>query len=393
MAPKLGACCKIIAMKPNRYVPIIEAATSSAFRPGNAVTLLQNGDEIFPAMLAAIRGAQESVEFLSYVFWRSRIANDFADALCERARAGIPVRLLVDALGGASMSTRMVWQMERAGIKVGWFRPARPPHLRKLNHRTHRKLLLVDGHIGFTGGVGIADVWLGSAQGPGHWRETHCRIDGPACTDLFAGFADSWQESTGESLTPPVLAPVAGKVEVQTIVSTAGGRPTPIERLLDAVFAAAQERLWITTAYFVPGDSVVQALAAAARRGVDVRLLVNGRHTDHRVTMFAGRATYQPLLDSGVKLYEYQKTMHHAKIITADSAWATLGSTNLDARSLFLNDELNISFTDPKLVQALDRQFLADLKDAHRIQRTHWYQRGRLARIVESSSNILRNQL
>ncbi len=380
-------------MQTNPYIEVVESATGSPFRAGNGFVVLQNGDEIFPAMLEAIASAEGSVEFLSYVFWRSRVANLFADALIAAAGRGVAVRLLVDALGGASASTRMIWRMERAGVKVGWFRPAGVKHLRKLNHRTHRKILIVDGRVGFTGGLGIADNWLGDGQDPKHWRETHCRITGPACADLLAGFAESWRESTGERLPPPAPAPSAGDVAVHTTVSTAGTRPTAIERLLDAIFAAAVHRLWVTTAYFVPSEAVVRALAAAARRGVDVRILTNGHLTDHKLALLAGRASYQPLLEAGVKLYEYQKTMHHAKIITADSLWATIGSTNLDARSLILNDELNVSVVESRIVEALDQQFLEDLGHARRIQRSVWQQRGRLARLQESGAGVLRGQL
>lgn len=376
------------------YTRLVEAAVGVPFRAGNSLQLLHNGDEIFPAMLTAIRQATHSIEFLTYIFWRGQVANDFAAALIERARAGVKVRLLIDAVGGASMDSRTIWALERAGVRLAWFRPVRWPHWLKLNHRTHRKVLLVDGHTGFTGGVGVADIWLGSGQDRQHWRETHCRITGPACTDLHAGFADNWHEATGETLTAPAPAPAAGDIAVQTAMSTGGSGLTPIERLLTAVFAAATHRLWITTGYFVPSRAIVALLCEAARRGVDVRILTNNlRHTDHPLTVHAGRASYQRLLDVGVKVYEYHKTMHHAKIITADSAWGTLGSTNLDPRSLALNDELNVSFTEPDIIGALDLQFLEDLKDADHIRPTHWYQRGRLARLAETGSSVFRQQL
>jgi cardiolipin synthase A/B len=379
--------------KEPRYIRIVEAATGSKFRSGNQFAILQNGDEIFPAMLEAVRAAEHTIEFQSYVFWRSHIATEFAAALCERARAGVEVRLLVDALGGASISTRTIWQLERAGVKVSWFRPGYWRHLRRLNNRTHRKILITDGRVGFTGGVGIADIWTGSAQDRRHWREIHCRIEGPACADLHAAFAESWLESTREQL-PALPSPQgAGLVAVQTTVSTAGTHPTNMELLVDAVLAAAERRLWITSAYFVPSPAVVEALAAAAGRGVDVRILTNGRITDHHVTRWAGRATYEALLSAGVKLYEYQRTMHHAKVITVDSAWATIGSTNIDARSLVLNDELNVSVVDPAIITALDLGFLEDLKDSEHIRSTRWYRRSRLDRLVEYGSSLFAGQL
>jgi cardiolipin synthase A/B len=378
----------------NRFARIVEEATAAPVRAGNSFELLQNGDEIFPAMLKAIAAAQDHIDFLTYVFWRGQIASDFAAALIGRAKAGVTVRLLIDTVGGATMDSRTLWALERAGAKIAWFRPGRNPlHLRRLNNRTHRKILIVDGHTGFTGGVGIADIWTGHAQDPGHWRETHCRVTGPTIADLHAGFAENWFEATGENLPAPTPAP-AGPVAVQTIISTAGrGRPTTAERLISAVFAATTSRLWITTGYFVPSDAITAALIAASARGVDVRVLTNGRHTDHRLTMHAGRSTYGPLLDAGVKIYEYERTMHHAKIISVDKSWATLGSINLDARSLVLNDELNVAVTDPAIIGALDLQFLEDLKAANHIRPTHWHQRGRLARLAEHGSSVFRHQL
>ncbi|MDB5178529.1 MAG: Cardiolipin synthase [Patescibacteria group bacterium] len=380
-------------MSHNRYINITQEATGTPYRAGNQITILQNGDEIFPAMLAAIRGAETQIEFLTYVFWRSRIASEVEQALCERARAGIKVRLLLDAIGAATMDTRSLWRLERAGVQVAWFRPVRWPHLHKFNNRTHRKILLVDGAVGFTGGVGIADEWTGSAQDRHHWRETHCRIEGPACLDLYAGFAENWREATRQRL-PELPTPLdRGSVAVHTTISSTRSRPTQIEKLLDVVFAAAEHRLWITSAYFIPSPKIVEALAAAARRGVDVRVLTNGPFTDYKITLFAARATYQPLLDSGVKIYEYQHTMHHSKIITADSMWATLGSTNLDNRSLVLNDELNISVTDPGTITTLDLQFLEDLKKSHYIRSSVWPQRNWIARLPEIGSSLFWRQL
>jgi cardiolipin synthase A/B len=377
----------------NRFVQLTEEAVGSPYRAGNTFELLHNGDEIFPAMLEAIRTAEHHIEFLTYVFWRGKIASELAAALIERAKAGVRVRLLIDTVGGATMDSRLIWQLERAGATIGWFRPGRIPHLRRLNNRTHRKILITDGRIGFTGGVGIADTWTGHAQDPNHWRETHCRITGPAVADLHVGFAENWLEATGEELTLEAPQPT-GSVDIQTIISTAGSlRPTTAERLIATTFAAAEHRLWITTGYFVPSDAVIEALIAARHRDVDVRVLTNGRHTDHRIAMFSGRSSYGPLLDVGVKIYEYDRTMHHAKIISIDSAWGTLGSINLDPRSLILNDELNVATTDPGIISALDLQFLEDLKAANHIRPTQFHQRGRLTRIAESGSSVFRHQL
>lgn len=378
----------------SRFTELVEDLSLGDFRESNQLTLLKNGDEIFPAMLEAIRGATESIEFLTYVFWRSKIATEFTDALSERAKAGITVRLLVDAAGGATISSRTVWKLERSSVHVAWFRPGSLRHIRRLNHRTHRKILLIDGHIGFTGGVGIADEWTGDTQDKNHWRETHCRIVGPACVDMHRGFAENWLEATKEKLEPIQEIPTSGTVAIHTTISASGGpRPTAVERLFMAIIVGARKKLWITSAYFVPSQTYVTALARAAKRGVDVRILTNGQLSNHRLTRLAGRSTYAKLLQAGVKIYEYQKTVLHAKIVTADGAYATLGSANLDERSLVLNDELNVSVTDPGVVSELDMQFLEDINNSVHIRRTHWQQRGLVDRVAEAGSSVFKKQL
>lgn len=375
------------------YQKYFETATSSHFRPGNRIDILQNGDEIFSAMLGAIRAAETSIEFVTYVYWRSRVATEFADALCERARAGVQVRLLVDAIGGAIMSTRTVGQLEQAGVSIAWFRPLRFRHLHRANQRTHRKILIVDGRVGFTGGVGIADEWDGNATGPGQWRETHCRIEGPACLDLAAGFAANWAEAVGEQLPTPQAPPKAGSSALLTTLSAAGPRPTNMERLFLAAISGAEERLWITSAYFVPSSELVEALCAAVERGVDVRVLTNGQRSNHKFTLFAGRSSYDALIGGGVKIYEYQRTVLHVKLMTVDRHWATLGSANVDNRSLVINDELNVSIVDPEFVAPLDHQFLLDIKDARHISLASRHRRRWYERLLETGSRAFSKQL
>jgi cardiolipin synthase len=377
----------------NRIANLVEQATGNTSRPGNQLTVLSNGAQIFPAMLDAIKGAKHTIEFATYVYWASEIANQFADALCERAREGVKVRLLIDAVGGAIMNSRTVWQLEQAGVRVAWFRPMRWNSLIHLNNRTHRKILLIDSHTSFTGGVGIADFWTGNADDPRHWRETHCRIDGPACADLLASFAENWREATHEQLDGRPLPAAAGSTAVLTTSSTAGPRPTKIEQLVSGAIAAASERLWITSAYFVPNHQVSAALIAAAARGVDVRVLTNGPLSNHKVTWHAGRASYQSLLQGGVNIYEYRPTVLHSKVITADASWATIGSTNVDDRSLILNDELNISFGAPKIIEELDRQFLADLERSKQIKARSWRRRAFTGRLAEAGASMFRRQL
>ncbi|HEY6736124.1 MAG TPA: phospholipase D-like domain-containing protein [Candidatus Saccharimonadia bacterium] len=371
------------------------AATNQPYRPGNRITILQNGDSIFPAMLDAIRHARTSIEFCTYVYWKSGIASEFADALIDRATDGVTVRLLVDAVGGAVMDTRTLWRLERAGVQVAWFRPVRWPYIHKLNNRTHRKILIVDGSIGFTGGVGIAAEWTGAAQDASHWRETHCRLDGPACADLLAGFAENWREARREplELNRPLPEP-AGDIAVQTTISTAGRhQATPIDQLFGAVFAHARHRLWITTAYFVPSPAIMGQLRTAAIRGVDVRILTNGPLSNHKITRLAGRASYGPLLAAGIRIYEYQPTVLHTKIIIADGHWGTVGSANLDGRSLIHNDELNIAFSDPTIAGQLEAAFEADLGQSQAISLAHWRKRAAWERLAERGTFVIRGQL
>jgi cardiolipin synthase A/B len=372
-----------------RFVRLVEGATSSQFRAGNSFEVLQNGDEIFPSMLSAIQNAEHSIEFLSYVFWRSDIASAFTDALIKKAKAGVKVRLCVDAFGGASMSSRAIWQLERVGVKIGWFRPGGWQNLRLLNNRTHRKILIVDGRIGFTGGVGIADYWTGHAQDLKHWRETHCRIAGPAVADLHAAFIDNWP---GELDSIEESEP-CGSVAVQTTVSTAGRRPTNAEALFSAVLAGANHSLLITSAYFVPSKSIENLLISAVSRGVEVTILTNGANTNHRITMLAGRSSYRRLLEGGVKLFEYSKTLHHGKIVIVDDCWATLGSINLDTRSLVLNDEINVSIVDHAVVQTLKTAFEEDLAHSKELHFLNWVRRSRAEQLAELGSSIFKNQL
>lgn len=376
-----------------KYQKQFESFGTGEFRGGNELTLLQNGAAIFPAMLEAIRGAQSSIEFVTYVYWHSKIATEFADALCERARAGVAVRLLVDAIGGAIMSTRTVGALEQAGVKIAWYRPLRFGYLRRANHRTHRKILIIDAQIGFTGGVGIADQWDGNGSGPGQWRETHFRITGPACLDMVLGFHENWLEATNEDLPLPELPAPTGNVSILTTLSSNGPRPTPMERLFEGAIAAATKKLWITTAYFVPSPELIQALCLAASKNVDVRILTNGLRTNHKVTLMAGRAKYDELIAAGIKIYEYQRTVIHVKVITVDGIWATTGSTNLDYRSLVLNDELNISFLDDENITQLDTQFLRDLQDSQEINRASRQNLSWPQRLLEQSSSAFSKQL
>lgn len=369
---------------------------------GNSITLLHNGDEIFPAMLDAISSAQLRIDFCTYVYWKSAIANKFATALAERAQAGVAVHLVVDAIGGATMDTRTLTRLERAGVQVAWFRPLTVKHLLQANHRTHRKILVVDGVIGFTGGVGIAEEWTGRAHSPHHWRETHSRLTGPVCQELTAAFCDNWLVATGRKLPPLDLTltaqshPAPGthrNVSITAIASRGGQRPAVLETEFLRAFARARHNINLTTAYFVPNEKITQALIQAARRGVLVRIITNGPRTNHRFTRWCSRSLYAPLLDAGIKIFEYSPTVLHSKTLTIDGQWSHIGSANIDDRSLLLNDEFDISIEHTGLSAELDAAFADDLSHCVAIDSQTWLQRSWFDRTLERSAWLLRTQV
>ena len=379
------------------FARLVEALTVAPLRQGNRVRVLRNGKEIFPAMLEAIRSARATIDFATYVYWTGRIAPEFAHALADRARAGVEVNVLLDAVGAARMDRALVELLERAGATVAWFRPPKWYTLHKLNNRTHRKILVVDGRVGFPGGVGIAEEWTGDCEDPEHWRDTHVRVEGPAVRDLLGGFLDNWAEATHCILSGPGQLPdVRGfddGVQVQVTRSTAEKGSTDAEQLFYAAIACARKRIWVTTAYFAPRRAFVDALCDAVRRGVDVRVLTNGPHIDRQAVRHAGRRCYEPLLRCGVRLFEYQRTMLHAKTLIVDADWASVGSINFDNRSFALNDELNLSLQDQAVTGELEKHFLADLDDARELDLAGWRARPATARARELASALARREL
>ncbi|HZD74744.1 MAG TPA: phospholipase D-like domain-containing protein [Actinomycetota bacterium] len=376
---------------------LVEVLTVAPLRQGNRITILRNGCEIFPAMLDAIRAARQTIEFATYVYWTGSIAPEFADALAERAAAGVVVNVLLDAVGAAKMDPALVERLEAAGAHVAWFRPPRWYTLHKLNNRTHRKILVVDGRVGFTGGVGIAEEWTGNCEDPGHWRDTHVRVEGPVVRALLGGFLDNWAEASGAILAGgarlPDLEGFDDGVQAQVTRSTAEKGSTDAEQLFYSAVVGARSRIWLTTAYFAPRRAFVDALCQAVERGVDVRVVTNGPHIDQEVVRQAGHRSYQRLLECGVRLFEYQRTMLHAKTLLVDDQWATVGSINFDNRSFALNDELNISFRDPGLVATLEKHFVQDIEDARELEVSAWRGRPLTARAKEAGGALLRREL
>lgn len=381
------------------FLRAAEALTQAPISRGNSAEVLINGDRIFPAFLETIGAATQTVNLLTYVYWKGEIGERVAEAVCERARAGVTCRVLLDAVGAMKMDPELIARMEEAGVLVRRFRPPKPYALKRLNNRTHRKILVADGTVGLTGGVGIADEWTGDAQDPDHWRDTHLRIHGPAVRGLQGAFAENWLEATGQVLTGhddlPELPPVddAQVAAMQVIRSRAGVGDTNVETLYYLAIAAAKESIDLTSAYFAPRPAFIGALADAAVRGVRVRVLVPGRHIDKDVVRHAGRSVYGELLRAGVRVFEYAPTMLHAKCLVVDDVWSAVGSANFDNRSFQLNDEAVICIQSRDLAARLTEVFEADLEVSHAIGLGDWQARPLRERAMEVGARLFRREL
>ncbi len=374
---------------------LLAAVSGSTSTSGNRVHVLRNGGRTFPSMLAAIATATSTIDLSSYIYWPGEVAAAFTDALAERARAGVEVNVILDGWGSAKLDRGTISHLEEAGVNVSFFRPPKWFTVHKLNNRMHRRLLIVDGRVAFAGGVGIADVWGGDAEDPEHWRETHVSVEGPAVLDILGGFLENWTEAAKVVLGPahyPKPESFDDGIEVQVMRSSPKAGGTVTLHLFNAAIAGARERLWITTAFLAPGEAFVRLLCDAAERGVDVRLLTNGPNIDKEVVRQVGQRCYGPLLEAGVRVFEYQRTMLHAKVLIADD-WADVGSSNLDHRSLGLDDELNLGVRDPKTVREVARQFLEDLEDSKEFDLDRWRQRSLPKRFTEAATDLFRQSL
>jgi cardiolipin synthase len=364
--------------------------------PGHRVTALCNGDEIFPAMLDAIRGAAKTICFETFIYWSGTIGREFAEALSERARAGVKVHVMLDWMGAKRIEESLVQLMTDAGAQVTRYHPVRWYNVGRINNRTHRKLLIVDGRIGFTGGVGIADNWLGHAQDPEHWRDSHYRLEGPAVAHMQAAFMDNWMETRGEVLHGeeyfPPLQPV-GSHPAQVFRSSADDGSESVRLMYLISLASAERSVRLANSYFVPDSLAVRTLVDAQRRGAKVEIIVPGRHIDQKLVRRASRALWGPLLEAGVAIYEYQPTMYHVKVAIVDEIWTSVGSTNFDNRSFRLNDEANLNVLDAEFAASQSRMFEEDRGRAHRVTLEEWRRRPLRERIVERVAGLLRLQL
>jgi len=363
---------------------------------GNRFDVLLNGDEIFPSMLAAIRGAKETISFESYIYWSGSIGREFAEALSERARAGVKVHVLLDWLGSSKLDSAQVATMEKAGVIVRRFHEPTWYQLARMNNRTHRKVLVVDGKVGFTGGVGIADVWDGHAQDPDHWRDTHFRAEGPVVAQMQAVFMDNWIKVTGEVLHGPEYFPPLekrGESTAQMFSSSPEGGSESMQLMYLLAITAAAHSIHLSSAYFVPDDLSLKALVAAAKRGVRVQIITPGEHMDAETVRKASRARWGDLLEAGVEIFEYQPTMYHCKVMIVDGLWLSVGSTNFDSRSFSLNDEANLNIFDATFAGRQVAVFQQDLEHSKAITLEAWRRRPLLEKLLEHSAALLRLQL
>jgi cardiolipin synthase len=374
----------------------IAGTTGMPIVDGNGVTVYNDGDEFYPAMLDAIESARLSITMEQYIFWDGRVGRRFAEALAEKSREGVPVKLLVDAIGSATLGKQLLKVLEAGGCQLAWFRPIHCYTLHRANQRNHRKSLIIDGRVAFTGGAGIADHWVGAGENEQEWRDIQVRVEGPAVAAQQTGFAQNWLLTTGEIIGGheffPEIEP-AGNVPIQTILSSPSGGATAAGTMYLIAVQCAAKYLYIANPYFIPDPRVIDMLARTCRRGVTVKLMLAGKHNDTWWARQNSVRLYGRLLEAGVEIYEYQPTMLHQKTMVVDGVWATVGTANFDNRSFALSEETNICFHNPLLVDRLRSIFCADLEKCDPIQLSCWKARGTWQRTKEALAALIENQV
>ena len=362
-----------VAATDPRFADYVASLVGAPVQTGDRYTVLRNGDEVFPAMLEAIRGATRRISFESFIYEDGVVGDQFTRELAAAAQRGVTVRVVLDAFG-ATLSPQSQEQLREAGVQIAWFNELRPWTIEEANYRTHRKVLAVDGEVAFTGGIGLADHWLGDAQSPEHWRDTQFKVTGPAVRALEASFYENWIESGG--LSAPALdpeQPSSGSGAKSVVVwSNYTGGASNVKLLYLLSIAGARRTLDIQSPYFILDESTRWSLREARNRGVRIRVLTDGEITDAKPVKDSSREGYQQLLDWGIEIYEYQPTMMHVKATVVDGAWAVIGSANFDNRSFELNDEVSVGIQDPELAAAITRDFEADLQRSLQLNPATW---------------------
>jgi cardiolipin synthase len=362
---------------------------------GGEVTLLQNGDAFFPAMLDAIRSARDSVNFETYIFEPDEIGRQFMDAFKDRARAGVEVRLLLDGFGAIKMTKRYRKELQEAGVIVSRFRSFGLRNLVRFYRRTHRRAIVIDGRVGFTGGAAVSKKWKGNVNNPHEWRDSMTRVTGPMVGGIQSAFAGNWVYCTGEIIAGPRFFPKleggAGPCGL-SVVSSPNDALQPIRLFFWISFINARRRLWICNSYFIPDRRLRDAVVARARSGVDVRILVPGNQTDAVPVQAAGRSYYEELLAAGVRIFEYEPSMMHAKTVVIDGAWSIVGSANMDERSMELNEENVLGVADQDFARSIEEGVIADLARSSEIKLDEWRKRSLLRRGLERAAKALIEQ-
>jgi cardiolipin synthase len=382
----------ITPAEPNGYRRALEALMGIPVTDGNQVEVLRNGEEIFPAMLAAIREAERTIDLVSYVYWQGPPAAWFADALAERAAEGLRVRVLVDAIGARSMEDAVADRMRDAGVLLELFRPLADLKLWRNSHRTHRRVLLVDGAIGFTGGVGIAEEWLGGVDGQPAWRDTHLRITGPAVDGLRAAFLENWAETPHPLTDDRERYPAPdrmGEVPAMVVSSSAGHGVSRMSILKRLLIDLARDYVHITSAYLAPDDGAMEAIRAACHRGVEVTFLVPGSYIDKRVSAFAAEEHFEELLSAGARIFTYERSMLHAKTIVVDGVVADVGSANFNSRSLSQDEEIDLVAFSPRIAGQLEEHFQEDLTGSEEVTHERWLDRGPVQKMAENVVGLM----
>jgi cardiolipin synthase A/B len=371
----------------DRLRRVLEGVIGVPATEGNRIDVLRNGDEIFPAMLDAIEHGEHTIDFLTFVYWAGNIGREFARRLADRAAHGVRVRVLLDAWGARTMEGSLIELMASHGVRVRWFRPLRRIWPSAINHRTHRKVLIVDEAVGFTGGVGIADEWCGDARDASEWRDTHFRVEGASVDGLRAAFLDNWAETDDELFEEAVdrfpNQPKPGSVLVQCVRGASETGWSDMATLYRTLLQLARHRIRITTPYFVPDADLGTRLCAAADRGVDVQVLLPGPVMDKRFVQIAAEGNYDSLLEHGITVWNFQPTMLHAKVLTVDGLVANVGSANFNPRSVTWDEEINVVALDAALTSVLDAQFDDDLERSVRIEPGRWRRRSLLQQAAE----------
>jgi cardiolipin synthase A/B len=378
-----------------RFLRAMNFVLAPPLLAGNKVMELLNGAEIFPAMLRSIRAARSTITLETFIYWSGSIGEEFSEALIGATKRGVEVKLLLDWFGG-DLDKAHLSSVLRAGVDVRRYNPPRWFNLSSLNNRTHRRLMVVDGQLGFIGGVGIADVWCGHAQDRNHWRDTHFQVEGPVVSQLQGAFVDNWLQTTGDVLHgdmyfPPLEA--AGCSMAQLFTSAPRGGAKSMQLLYLMSIAAARESIEISASYFLPNAIATGALIAAARRGVRVRILVPGQYIDKKIVRRASRAAWGEMLAAGIGIFEYQPTMFHCKVLVVDRLWVSLGSTNFDSRSFTINDEANLNVCDREFASRQTAVFEDDLMRSRQLTQEEWLRRGWRDKARDWAASLLRSQL